>query len=241
MDALLDSTPTPLPTLLLFDASQMLPASPSFASPSHARIGACIALAVMLNMAAIGIAAELSSARPDVAPADADTPTRVSVVLVPAAGAPVARGAGTVLTTASSVVEHPRTFTAMTPAARTTREATLAPATQPTLFYGFQEVDSPAYPTSDWNLDVDALDAIGVTRLVFEVLISDGGDVVGCTVLDPTELTDDVRRRLEQRLSETTLEPARRAGQLVASMRRIELVVAPVQPESLLTPAARQP
>jgi hypothetical protein len=194
----------------------------------------------MLNMAAIGIAAELSSARPDVAPADADTLTRVSVVLAPAAGAPVAHSAGTVLTTASSA-EHPRTFTATAPAARTTHEATSAPATQPTLFYGFQEVDSPAYPTSDWNLDVDALDAIGVTRLVFEVLISDSGDVVGCTVLDPTDLTDDVRRRLEQRLSETTLEPARRAGQLVASMRRIELVVAPVQPESLLTPAARRP
>ena len=89
------------------------------------------------------------------------------------------------------------------------------------------EVDSPAYPRSDWNLDVDALEAVGISRLVFEVLVNDRGEVVECTVLDPTGLPDDARRGLEQRLRETNLQPAQRAGQLVASMRRIELVVVP--------------
>ena len=90
-------------------------------------------------------------------------------------------------------------------------------------FYTFSEVDRAAAPESDWNLDVEALDAIGVRRLVFEVLVSDRGDIVECTVLDPVGLDGEVKRDLEQRLSATQLQPALRAGRLVASVRRIEL------------------
>ncbi|MDQ6681011.1 MAG: hypothetical protein M3Y67_08615 [Pseudomonadota bacterium] len=99
----------------------------------------------------------------------------------------------------------------------------------PVRFYTFSEVDSPAAPDSDWNLDVGALDAIGLKRLVFEVLVSDRGEIVGCTILDPPGLDDNVRRGLEQRLRETSLQPALRAGRFVASERRIELFVSSAQ------------
>jgi hypothetical protein len=46
-------------------------------------------------------------------------------------------------------------------------------------------------------------------------------------VLDPIGLDDNVRRDLEQRLAQTPLRPAVRGGMLVASLRRIELLLEP--------------
>ena len=103
-----------------------------------------------------------------------------------------------------------------------TSTATPAPAVR---YYGFHEVDTPARPQSDWPLDVDMLDEIGITRLVFEVMVSDRGEVVGCTVLDPSGIDETARRTLEERLQQTPLTPARRGGRNVASVRRIELLV----------------
>jgi len=110
------------------------------------------------------------------------------------------------------------------------------------MFYTFREVDSPAVPETDWNLGVETLDQIGLQRLVFEILISDRGEVVGCTVLEPSGLTDDVKRDLERLLSQTKVLPALRAGQLVASVRRIEILVASVPPAAsqVAAPPARQ-
>ena len=127
------------------------------------------------------------------------------------------------------------------PAASTTPASLPSLPPQPVVFYTFHEVDNPAFPESDWNLDVESLDAIGVQRLAFEVLISDSGDVVGCTVLAPADLTDDVKHGLEQRLSATRLLPAERGGQLVASVRRIELAVAAAPLDVPLVPAAHRP
>jgi len=127
------------------------------------------------------------------------------------------------------------------PTADTALAASSRPPPQPVVFYTFREVDKPAFPESDWNLDVESLDAIGVQRLAFEVLISDRGEVVGCTVLAPTDLTDDVKRGLEQRLSATRLLPAERKGQLVASVRRIDLAVAAIPPVAPLVAAAHHP
>jgi hypothetical protein len=93
-------------------------------------------------------------------------------------------------------------------------------------FYGFDEVERPAVPTDDWNLGIDTLDELGVSRVVFEVLVSDQGEVVGCAVMEPSELAEEAKSRLEAQLRETQLQPAVRAGVPVASIRRIEMNVA---------------
>jgi hypothetical protein len=54
-------------------------------------------------------------------------------------------------------------------------------------------------------------------------------------------LTDDVKHGLEQRLSATRLLPAERKGQLVASVRRIEVAVAAIPLDVPLTAAAHRP
>ena len=127
------------------------------------------------------------------------------------------------------------------PAADTVLAASSRLPPQPVDFYTFREVDKPAFPESDWNLDVESLDTIGVQSLAFEILISDRGDVVGCTVLAPADLTDDVKHGLEQRLSATRLLPAERKGQLVASVRRIEVAVAVIPLDAPLAAAAHRP
>jgi hypothetical protein len=127
------------------------------------------------------------------------------------------------------------------PTADTALAASARPPPQPVVFYTFREVDKPAFPESDWNLDIESLDDIGVQRLAFEVLISDRGDVVGCTVLAPDDLTDEVKHGLERRLSATRLLPAERRGQLVASVRRIDLTVSAIPRDVSLAAAAHRP
>ena len=190
-------------------------------------------LATALNAGALGLASS-ASLRHAVLSAEKQDQRLAMVMLIASNDRdtklePVAEA--TVLRAASSGLGRPfrRHVTA-----RTTREAPHVEAPAQVLFYSFNEVDDPAFPESDWNLDVESLDRIGAQRLVFEVLINDHGTVVGCTVLEPLDLADDVKRELERRLSETSVLPAVRAGQLVASVRRIELLVAPVQPEAQL-------
>ena len=199
--------------------------------PPSARLAACAVLAVILNAGALGIVSRASSNWAGVAPLADHTPQRGMMVLVPAPAVPptawavqrTAESPEPVITTHQSRPNQPK--------ARTTAIAVGPP--QPVMFYPFREVDDAAYPESDWNLDVDLLDQLGLRRLVFEVMVSDRGEVVGCTVLEPTDLTDEIKRSLEKRLSQTTLLPALRAGQLVASVRRIELVVADAPAESI--------
>jgi hypothetical protein len=191
----------------------------------------------MLNAGAIGLASEASSPWSGVAASIHDSnPNRMAVVLIAAPGASsepvsISRRAQP-MTTPSHSPEAVHRLPASLPTANTVPPDTAADEPpQPVLFYPFREVDSPAFPSTDWNLDVDTLDQFGVQRLVFEVLVNDSGEVVGCTVLQPSDLADDVKRDLEKRLSETPLLPALRAGQLVASVRRIELVVASAPPD----------
>lgn len=127
------------------------------------------------------------------------------------------------------------------PVARASLAAVSGPASQPVVFYSFGEVDKAAFPESDWNLDVEALDALGLDRIAFEVLINEQGDIVGCTVLSPTDMPEDARRGLEQRLTATRAIPAQRAGIDVPSVRRIELVVAPPPLDLQAALAARHP
>ena len=94
-------------------------------------------------------------------------------------------------------------------------------------FYDFAEVERPAEPDSDWNLDPAVLDSSGVQTLVFDIFIGPAGEVVGCIILSPTELAPETRQLLEERLRQTVARPALRDGMAVASVRRIEVSVGP--------------
>ena len=95
----------------------------------------------------------------------------------------------------------------------------------PPRFYSFDEVAEPAEPASeaDWNLDPSLLDGAGVARLVFEIYVSDSGEVLAVTVLEPASMEAGFQRLLEYRLRQAKLKPATRAGVAVASTRQIEM------------------
>ena len=222
----------------------MKPASAPPHAPTRRRpaaLTACAVLAVILNAGAIGLATQASTRWQGVAAATKESPHGAPMVLLTMPDE-------SAVPTTTTAVDAPARATAVlrrpSPSPLTARTA---PASEPeappkqVLFYTYREVDSPAFPESDWNLDVGVLDEIGVQRLVFEVLVSDHGQVVGSTVLEPTDLADDVKRGLEKRLSETALLPALRAGQLVASVRLIELLVAAAPPAAPVEPAAHPP
>lgn len=209
-----------------------------------ASLAACAVLASLLNVGAIGLATGGSAPRTTVTATTSEHPRRMAMVLVAGLDASLepdstARDTRSAVKSNDSPRPHHR-LPASLPTARPALAAT-EHASQQVLFYPFSEVDRPAYPESDWNLNIDLLDQIGVQRLVFEVLVNDRGEVVGCAVLEPSSLADEVKRDLETRLSETPLLPAVRAGQLVASVRRIELLVAFALPESSANPSARHP
>ena len=222
----------------------MNPASASPHQPGNRRpaaLAACAVLAVILNAGAIGFAATASATWHGVSVPTNENAHRGAMVLISTSDAsavpvdspgPAPRKA--------DLGAPPRRQAASLPVAHTSPEATRGQPQQ-VVFYTFLEVDTPAFPESDWNLDVESLDAIGVERLAFEVLVNDRGEVVGCTVLAPSDLTDDVKRALEQRLSATRLMPAQRAGQLVASVRRIELLVAAAPLDAPLDVSAHRP
>jgi len=94
---------------------------------------------------------------------------------------------------------------------------------QPIRFYRLTEVDTPAAPQTDWAIEPASLEGLGMERLAFEVLINARGEIVGCTIIDPPALGDDIRNELEGKLRDTRMDPAMRGGQPVASVRRIEL------------------
>jgi len=195
---------------------------------------ACATLAVILNAGAIGMANQATSNWTSAIMRASENPQRMAMVLVSAPIEPVAPSVAP--NTNAPVIPSltaPARPPTQPPTARTTTPATPLESSQPVLFYTFRQVERPAFPVSDWNLDIDTLDEIGVQRLVFEVLVSDRGKVVGCTVLEPSDLADEAKRSLEKRMSETALLPAQRAGQLVASVRRIELLVAAAGPDAL--------
>ncbi len=94
-------------------------------------------------------------------------------------------------------------------------------------FYRSGEVEQRAEPESDWNLDTVVLDLMGIDKLVFDVFTDRSGRVVDCTIILPDSLLAEARATLEQRLRETRIKPAMRAGEAVATVQRIEITVAP--------------
>lgn len=94
-------------------------------------------------------------------------------------------------------------------------------------FYRSGEVEQRAEPESDWNLDTAVLDVLGIDKLVFDVFTDRTGRIVECTIVFPDNLLAESRTTLEQRLGETVVKPAMRAGTAVATVQRIEITVAP--------------
>jgi hypothetical protein len=190
-------------------------------------LAACTVLALIVNAGALGLAVEASHG--SAVGVQSGAARSASMILVAAHDEPAVAvsSRGTAAPTIAETPPRQRPLAAPAPVARTARRTTAPPsaAPQPVIFYGFHDVDQPAFPIDDWNLDIDTLDRAGMQRLAFEVLVSDQGTVVGCTVLEPAELPDDLKRELERRIAETHLLPAERAGQFVASSRRIELSV----------------
>ena len=110
-------------------------------------------------------------------------------------------------------------------------------AVAPVRFYRLSEVDAPAEPAADWALDLEALDALGLKRVAFEVLVSDRGDIVSCAVVDAPGLSAELRASLESRLRATDMKPAVRAGLRVASVRHVELYIEAGDPSDPPTPS----
>lgn len=219
--------------------------APNLPRPAKQRrpaiFAACAVLAVILNASAIGVAVSASALSHGTVTGPSDGRFGAAMMLIAgieASEPPKGDAAGARVRPSEPSMRH-------VPTARQARAAVAASSpgesTQPVVFYSFREVDNAAFPESDWSLDVASLDAIGVERLVFEVLVSNRGEIVGSSVLAPADLPMEVQRDLEKRISATTMLPASRAGQLVASVRRIELIVADTPLDAPVDLAARRP
>lgn len=192
----------------------------------HGALAACALGALLVNAAALVAGDSVSSSR--LAPATKPTvsPNR-ALLLVPARqtidATTISPQASDSASRSASLAPLMATPPADAPLAWAKGVEVRAPAEQPIRFYRFTEVDRPADPQTDWAIEPEALDKLGLQRLAFEVLIDDRGEIVGCTILDPPALADDIRDDLESKLRATSMNPALRAGQRVASVRRIEL------------------
>jgi hypothetical protein len=107
-------------------------------------------------------------------------------------------------------------------------EGTSAP--QPSIgtrYFDVSEVDTPAMPLPEWQVDVAMLMAQGARSVSVDVLISEAGVAQQCAVtrVEPPQ-PPDLLAALASRLCETTLRPALRQGLPVLSVRHIELVLA---------------
>jgi hypothetical protein len=107
-------------------------------------------------------------------------------------------------------------------------EGTSAP--QPAIgthYFDVSEVDTPAMPLPEWQVDVAVLMAQGVRSVSVDVLISESGTAQQCAVtrVEPPQ-PPDLLAAVASRLCETTLRPAMRQGLPVPSVRHIELVLA---------------
>jgi len=85
------------------------------------------------------------------------------------------------------------------------------------------EVDSPAMPVPDWQLDAESLLSRGVRKLSFEILISADGEGERCRILAVEGFSSIASDAVAAQLCSTRLSPAVKAGVAVPSVRRIEL------------------
>lgn len=104
--------------------------------------------------------------------------------------------------------------------------STAAEPVPPIHYYDSQEVDTPATPQPDWEVEVPSLMTAGIRKLSFDVWIDARGIARKCRVLnmEPPERLGSAP--IAAHLCKTTLSPAIRHGVEVASVRHIELVLA---------------
>ncbi len=94
-------------------------------------------------------------------------------------------------------------------------------------YFDTSEVNEPAMPLPEWNVDVPMLMGQGVRSVSVDVLISETGVAQQCAVtrIEPQQ-APALQLSVASRLCETMLRPAQRRGVAVASVRHIELVLA---------------
>jgi hypothetical protein len=94
-------------------------------------------------------------------------------------------------------------------------------------YFDTSEVDTPAMPLPEWQVDVAMLMAEGVRSVSVDVLISEAGVAQQCAVtrVEPPQ-QPKLLAAVASRLCETTLRPAMRQGVAVPNVRHIELVLA---------------
>lgn len=202
-------------------------------APARRSFAISVGAAVALNL--LGIGAFLATAAHRPAAAGSLRPaawiTAVDIVrpaaLPEPAATPVARAARPSEAAKPAIEPVAPRPPAIAPAIAPVAPPAAAPTGDPTRFYRSGEVDRPAEPDSDWNLDTAALDSNGIQTLVFDIFVDRDGAVVGCKILAPATLADATRDALEERLRQTVLSPAIRGGSAVASVRRIEVSVLP--------------
>ena len=188
----------------------------------------CVLLAIAFNVAALGALSGIVADWRSGGTAKSSTTSWITAVQVP----PINTSPLLPTTTPSDSISNASSLPRPVPHTESPTVIT-APAAQaeaskaPVRFYRFAEVDKPAQPDSDWSLDTAALDTAGVSRLVFQVFVDSEGKIVDCSILEPRTLNALSRKSLEDRLKQTTLTPALRAGVAVASVRKIEVSILP--------------
>lgn len=101
------------------------------------------------------------------------------------------------------------------------------PASEGRHYFSIEEVDMPAVPQPDWQVDVAMLLGMGVRSFNVNVLINDAGVAEQCAItrIEP-EQSIELRQAVATKLCETELSPAMRRGVAVPSVRHIELLLA---------------
>ncbi|MFM9914467.1 MAG: hypothetical protein ACKVOX_01560 [Rhizobacter sp.] len=192
-------------------------------------IGTALAGAASLHLAlAVALSGEFDGTLSKSSAPVAD-PTRVTVELRPWV-APQA-DASIEPTDASSTTEEVVQSTVEDAAASTSASAPPlsldAPADDGRHYFSVEEVDTPAIPTPDWQVDVALLLGMGIRSFNVNVLINETGVAEHCAVtrMEPEQAVE-LRRSVEMKLCETVLRPAMRSGVAVPSVRHIELLLA---------------
>lgn len=128
---------------------------------------------------------------------------------------------------AAPAAPDPGTEPALMPAAPPTPLAD-PDALEGVRYFSISEVDKPAVPRPDWQVDVPLLMGLGVRSFSVDVLIDAAGTPERCEVtrIEPDQ-SPELRDTVAATLCETVLSPAMRRGVAVRSIRHIELLLAP--------------
>jgi hypothetical protein len=176
-----------------------------------ARLAALGFAAALHGVAGLGVVASLATA-----PAAAPPPRPVLEV----------RWIATPASPAQAITE-PRAITspAGPPASFAPPPAdSLAEAPRGPEFLASDEVDEPARPLDAWTLDAEALSALGITRIVFDVWVDKHAALVGLRVvrMEPAA-SAGLAPLVEARLAGTPMAAALMDGRPVAHRQRIDL------------------